>query len=239
MINTALKPHLISAISFDLDDTLYDNRPIIINAEQKLLAFLAKHYPLTTGWDFEDWLHLKKALIDHFPLLKHDTSAARLLTLEQGLLALGYDTECAAQGAQKGLDYFLTQRSDFVVAKSILEMLGTLGEHYRLIGITNGNVDAANIGLQDVFEFVLHPGNGTRMKPHPDMFYQAYHRLGIQSKQLLHVGDSFKADVQGARQAGCQVAWLNPAVGRQPQLAGSGMLPHIQLSALSDLLNLI
>ncbi len=40
-----LRPGTIEAISFDLDDTLYDNRPIIAAAEGALLEWLAKEYP--------------------------------------------------------------------------------------------------------------------------------------------------------------------------------------------------
>ena len=112
-------------------------------------------------------------------------------------------------------------------------------ESYRLVGITNGNVDAHRIGLGELFEFVLHPGNGTRMKPYPDMFYQACHRLDISCDQLLHLGDSFKADVQGARRAGCQSAWLNPAFDREPDEPGIGCLPHITITSLSNLSLLI
>ncbi|WP_434086856.1 HAD-IA family hydrolase [Shewanella psychrotolerans] len=235
-MNVSIRLRPFSAISFDLDDTLYDNRPIIMAAEQRLLHYLTEHHPPTQAWGLEDWQALKRQLIKQCPSLAHDTSASRLVTLEQGLMILGYTKAEAAKGAQLALAYFVRQRSDFVVADEVLGKLKRLAECYPLIGITNGNVDAHRIGLGELFEFVLHPGNGTRMKPYPDLFYQACHRLDISCDQLLHLGDSFKADVQGARRAGCQSVWLNPAVGREPLPAAMGQLPHITCSKLDDLL---
>ena len=239
MVSVAIGLRPFKAISFDLDDTLYDNRPIIMTAERRLLSYLAEKHPVTQDWGLDDWQALKRQLIQREPMLAHDTSAARLATLEQGLMTLGYASKTAAEAAQQALAYFVEQRSDFRVPAEVLALLTRLAESYRLVGITNGNVDAHRIGLGELFEFVLHPGNGTRMKPYPDMFYQACHRLDIDCEQLLHLGDSFKADVQGARRAGCQSAWLNPAVGREPQKNAQGQLPHITCSSLDVLLALI
>lgn len=239
MVSVVIRPRAINAISFDLDDTLYDNRPVMRNAERQLWAFLAQQYPKTQQWQAQDWQQLKQQLLLKSPLLAHDTTAARLVTLEQGLLMLGYDKKIATVGAKAGLDYFRYHRADFTVAPEVLAILHQLAARYPLVGITNGNVDAEQIGLGEVLAFVVHPGNGTRMKPYADMFYQAATRLALPTKLLLHVGDSYTADVQGARLAGCQAAWLNPAVGRDPQVAGSGLLPHLHLTALSDLLQLV
>jgi len=35
----------ISALTFDLDDTLYDNRPVILRTEQESLAFVQNYHP--------------------------------------------------------------------------------------------------------------------------------------------------------------------------------------------------
>ncbi|QLE84024.1 HAD-IA family hydrolase [Shewanella sp. Scap07] len=230
-----IRPAFINTISFDLDDTLYDNRGYIQAAEQALLNFLALQFPRAKAWHSRDWLNLKQRLVKAKPLLGHDTTAARLATLEQGLLIAGYDKSQATAGAQQGLALFLDKRSDFTVPSEVLLQLKSLQSQYRLVGITNGNVDANRIGLGEVFEFVLHPGEGMRMKPYPDLFYKACRQLHISHKQLLHVGDSYTADVQGARRAGCQAAWLNPAVGREAITPQQGQLAHIEFSNIDQL----
>jgi FMN phosphatase YigB (HAD superfamily) len=45
-------------MSFDLDDTLYDNHPFILRAEQKLLAFLQQHSPSDGATDTQYWRRL-------------------------------------------------------------------------------------------------------------------------------------------------------------------------------------
>ncbi|PBQ30045.1 HAD-IA family hydrolase [Shewanella algae] len=230
-----LRPGAIEAISFDLDDTLYDNRPIIAAAEGALLDWLVKEFPLTDRWQAADWRALKCRLLQQQADLTHDTSAARLALLQTGLELLGYDKHKANQGAKAGLAFFLERRSDFKVSKEVLALLSQLAERFRLVGITNGNVNADKIGLGETFEFVLHPGRGIRRKPWGDMFLLAAERLALQPGALLHVGDHPKTDVEGARRAGCQAAWLNPAFGGDNCRAANTLLPHIRLHSLSEL----
>ncbi|ABV38730.1 HAD-superfamily hydrolase, subfamily IA, variant 1 [Shewanella sediminis HAW-EB3] len=235
MVHSYIRTRDFRAISFDLDDTLYDNRPVLKRAEASLMAFLYREYGKTCRWERTDWIALKTSLLHKYPELIHDTTAARFVMLEQGLLILGYSRADAETGAQRGLDHFLKDRSDFTVSTSIITMLEELGSRYPLIGLTNGNVDAAKIGLDSVFQFVLHPGDGTRKKPYPDMFYTACRRLNIAHQTLLHVGDSYLNDIQGARMAGCQSVWLNPAYDRTRVDKGAGMLPHIEIDDISEL----
>jgi len=173
------------------------------------------------------------------PILAHDTTAARIATLHHGLSLLGYSESEAKRGAEEGLACFYFHRSHFQVSDDVLALLARLSAHFRLIGITNGNVDAERIGLGEVFEFVLHPGCGVRMKPAKDMFSLACERLNIGLDQLLHVGDSMNADVRGARLAGCQSVWLNPSFGRVASLPIAAILPHMEIATLDSLLEML
>ena len=230
-----LRPQHIQAISFDLDDTLYDNLPHILNAEAELVTFLQQAYPLSRVWQTHDWRSLKLQLLQQHRELAHDTSAARLATLRQGLIQLGYSVMEAERGAEQGLACFYFHRSNFRVSDEVLLLLKRLSEHFRLVGITNGNVDAERIGLGDAFEFVLHPGSGVQMKPAKDMFELACLRLNIAPQHLLHVGDNMNADVRGARLAGCQSVWLNPSFGRNDLLPITTLLPHLEIASLDAL----
>ena len=239
MIRSYINLTKISAISFDLDDTLYYNTPIILKAESELERFLHHAYPLTIKLKRTDWLTLKRNLLKVRPELCHDTGLARVAMLTQGLCQLGYSIKEAEAGAHKGLHCFLAHRSGFTVSKPVLILLEALAQKYTLIGITNGNVDAERIGLGSLFDFVLSPGEGVRMKPAPDMFNVAMERLNISPESLLHVGDSHSSDVMGARLAGCQSIWLNPGFGVTEAGVAKGSLPHIEISSIEDLKFLI
>lgn len=234
-----LRPQNIQAISFDLDDTLYDNQPYILNAEAELTQFLHRTFPLTKAWQAFDWRRLKLQLLQQIPELAHDTSAARVATLRQGLLQLGYCESEAERGAKEGLDCFYFHRSHFKVSDAVLSLLKQLSGHFKLVGITNGNVDPERIGLGDAFEFVLRPGQGVHMKPAKDMFYLACTRLDIGPQHLLHVGDSMNADVRGARLAGCQSVWLNPSFGQVASLPIAALLPHLEVASLDSLVEIL
>ncbi|UJF22620.1 HAD-IA family hydrolase [Shewanella sp. OMA3-2] len=226
------------AISFDLDDTLYDNKPIISKAVAESFSLLHSKYPKSSRWTATDWQHCKLALQTQQPELVHDTSAARYAMLRQGLMQLGYSEMDASHGAQAELDCFQHYRSDFTIAQDILITLNTLKQHFTLVGITNGNVDASRIGLDAVMQFVLHPGYGVKMKPAADMFDLACKQLAIKPSELLHVGDHPNSDIVGAKTAGCQTVWLNPCQQKKHKSPAS-LLPHIAINQLSSLVSLI
>jgi len=46
-------------------------------------------------------------------------------------------------------------------------------------------------------------------KPRPEMFVEGLKRANLKSSEVLHVGDSIISDVQGARNLGMRVAWMN------------------------------
>ena len=65
----------VAAISFDLDDTLYDNGPAIVRAEQWMLSHLRSEYLATAMLDKPRWLELKRSVLNGAPELRHRPSA--------------------------------------------------------------------------------------------------------------------------------------------------------------------
>ncbi|MCL1126658.1 HAD-IA family hydrolase [Shewanella surugensis] len=250
-----IKPQPITCLSFDLDDTLYDNRPIMRRAEQKLLDYLHEQFSATEQWYPNEIMAIKAQLLRTHAGLVHDVSHLRQAAIAQGLVNAGYSNNQAHKGAVEALQHFLHYRSDFTLSTSVMDLLEALKQKYPLIAITNGNVDAKRIGLDGMIEFALCPGNGMRMKPYGDMFHLALNTLNIDADRLMHIGDSSASDVRGAREAGCQAAWLNPAFGVQQHVGvaadelnatittlektvmnkQSSLLPHICLSNLEQL----
>ncbi|WP_153914177.1 HAD-IA family hydrolase [Shewanella sp. TC10] len=225
------------AISFDLDDTLYHNAPHIIKAESALSLFMQEQFNVPDNWGITQWRELKAKVIAVHEELAHDTTAARYEVLRQALIQWDYTEIEASQGAQQGLECFCFHRSDFTVDETVLGLLKELGQHYPLVGITNGNVDSHRVGLSEVLEFVVHPGHGVRMKPYSDLFDLSCQHLEIEHRDLLHIGDHSISDVLGARHAGCQSLWLN----LQADEAGRAqyILPHLEIEQLQELRHLL
>ncbi|HXT11726.1 MAG TPA: HAD-IA family hydrolase [Candidatus Angelobacter sp.] len=54
-------------------------------------------------------------------------------------------------------------------------------------------------------------------KPSPAIFERAALKLGLPAREILHVGDSWEMDVQGARAAGFQAVQIHRAAGNKPE----------------------
>lgn len=67
------------------------------------------------------------------------------------------------------------------------------------------------VGLSGYFDVVLASARAGCEKPHPDIFRQTLQALDCLPEQALHVGDSYEADVVGARSLGMAALWLDRA----------------------------
>ena len=79
----------MAAISFDLDDTLYDNGPAIARAEQWMLDHLRSEYLATAMLDKPRWLALKRQLLLDHPTLSYDVSLTRQRGIREALVKGG------------------------------------------------------------------------------------------------------------------------------------------------------
>ena len=223
----ALQP--VKVLSFDLDDTLYDNKPVIAAAEQAMLNALSQHAPATKNLDSEFWWQQRRLLAQTQPEIRHDIGRWRLLGIEAGLVSLGLAQGEAAGIAELAYTAFLTARTRISLTPEIMQLLTALAQRYKIIAITNGNACIHKMGIGELFEFSLQAGPDGRMKPYADLFLTAAARLQVSPAQILHIGDSHRADVMGALNAGCQAAWLDH------YQSPATVLPHIRLTDVSQL----
>lgn len=233
----------IKAISFDLDDTLYSNKPVMQAIEEKMIAYFASLASIIKSSSIQQpvldqyfWSDFRRQAVLQQPNLAHDVVQVRLVTYCLGFISLGLADDIAQDEAQIALDYFIQLRSDFTVSEQSKHLLACLAKKYPLVAISNGNVDTSALGIAHYFTHIYHAGwqtDGTllRQKPAGDMFRLVCKQLAIQPAQLLHVGDCGRADIQGALQAGCQTAWF-PCYGVGKSIS---VLPHIEFESLNKL----
>jgi len=226
----------VRAISFDLDDTLYDNRPVIEHAEQWMVAHMRDRYLETAMYDRSWWHRLKLELQRQQPALVDDVSLCRRVLLQRGLMEGGMAEAMARQEAESVFAQFLEVRSQIAVPDTTRRILSELAQKYPLVVITNGNVLLERLGLEGQFQHVLKAGGGFRMKPAPDLFSDMARRLQLAPQQILHVGDDVTTDVAGAVHNGYRSAWLND-VGQEWRTLR--ILPDVMLTRLEQLLTLL
>lgn len=226
----------VAAISFDLDDTLYDNGPAIERAEQWMLGHLRSEYLATAMLDKPRWLEIKRAVLQGWPELRHDVSLTRQQTIRAAMVAGGMADQRASREAERVFAAFLAQRSKIEVSETTHQLLAGLAERYPLVVITNGNLDLAQAGLDRYFTLVCKAGMAARMKPAPDMFEQTRRALKLPAQRILHVGDHPETDVLGARLHGFRAAWLNQ---RQQPWQQLQLLPDVEIASLAELAELL
>ncbi|TMM45767.1 HAD-IA family hydrolase [Colwellia ponticola] len=239
----------VKAISFDLDDTLYNNRPVMQAIEKKMISYFTDKFAtllpqLSSQHRFNRhfWAPYRQQAIDTYQGITHDVVRLRFETYRLGFLQHNLSTSTAMAEAQAGLNYFISLRSDFNVPQISHELLANLSKAFPLVAISNGNVDTKALGIDHYFQHIYHAGfqpseqheEGEyllRQKPAADMFTLVCEQLAIPTRQLLHVGDCGFADIHGALNAGCQTAWLPQyGVGKKLQ-----QIPHIELAQVNDL----
>ncbi|CAH0542641.1 5-amino-6-(5-phospho-D-ribitylamino)uracil phosphatase YigB [Vibrio marisflavi] len=229
----------IKAITFDLDDTLYDNRPVIARLESELTQWMTEHHPIFISRPLSWWKAFKQELAAKEPTLTHNVSLWRYEQLRRGLTQVGYSLEQALQAANDAMEVVSYWRSQFDVPKSSHDVLKELSEKYPLVAITNGNVNVDTIGLSGYFQAVFKSGFDGLAKPFPDLFAKAQKKLNLQSKHILHVGDALYSDVEGAKRAGFQACWINltgTSLIHQPKAT---LLPDLEIEDISELRSLL
>lgn len=226
----------VQAISFDLDDTLYDNGPVINHAEQWIADYMRSEYLACAMYDRHYWDMLKAELQAETPSLKDDVSLCRIRMFETGLQRGGMPASQAQIEARRGFEEFLRVRSLVNVPAKSFNLLEKLSAHLPVVAMTNGNVMPEKIGLSRYFKLVLKAGNGCRMKPAADLFQEMSRQLKIAPEHILHVGDDQYTDVFGAIRNGYQSAWLN--LHPEHPLTVK-VLPHLMIHDIDELLALL
>lgn len=229
----------IKAITFDLDDTLYDNYPVIRKTTEESHRFLQAWHPDLHDFSVEAYQQLRDRLLAQEPDIYHDVTEWRRRTVEQAMLDIGLSPTEAREGADKVMAVFAHWRSQVDVPPETHVALAALAEKVPLVAITNGNAEPRLFGLDGYFQFVLRAGPDGRAKPYQDMYHLAAQRLNLAPENILHVGDDLTTDVAGALRCGMQACWINLREGNLMQIADARLLPHVEITQLASLTALI
>ena len=223
----------LSALTFDLDDTLWDNRPVLMKAEQTVYDWLCLHYPrIKLRYSLKDMWSLRQVLLQQNPDLRNDVTALRKNSLRIVAQTSGYDDNLVEPAFAIFLDarHRVTLYSDVEPALRRLRSAG-----YCLGTLTNGNADVQRLGLGQLFDFSLSAASTGKAKPHPRMFEEACRRAHVGAAELAHIGDEPGTDLAGAQNAGVTVIWMN----RQGVAADPGIHVHAEVRNMTQLLALL
>ncbi|MCW0313241.1 5-amino-6-(5-phospho-D-ribitylamino)uracil phosphatase YigB [Pantoea ananatis] len=229
----------IKAITFDLDDTLYDNYPVIRKTTEASHAALQAFHPALRAVTPEDVAASRSQLRASEPEIYHDVSEWRRRSVEHVMCQAGLTPSEAAAGATQVMDVFHQWRSQVDMPAETHDTLNALAKKVPLVAISNGNAQPEKLGLAHYFQFSLRAGPDGRAKPWLDMYQLAAQRLNIAPEHILHVGDDLTTDVAGAIRFGMQACWINLREGNLMQIEDARLLPHVEISQLASLTSLL
>lgn len=197
--------HQVTAITLDLDDTLWPVRPTLIAAEKVLGDWLRTHAPATAqGMGPGAMLALRAEVAAEYPHWAHDLSAIRLETIRRALRRHGDDPALA----DVAFDVFFEARHAVTFYDDVLPGLERLASRYRLVAVSNGNADVGRIGLERFFSGSVSARLHGVAKPDASIFLAACAAANAAPAQVLHLGDDLGADVDGALAAGLHAGWI-------------------------------
>lgn len=95
-------------------------------------------------------------------------------------------------------------------AKSCLEYFRGSGLRMALISNWDKRLRPLlrNLEIDQFFDHIEVSAESGIHKPSPEIFHHTAAALGLSPGEILHVGDSYKEDVCGARNAGIHAVWL-------------------------------
>ncbi|PKF51369.1 HAD-IA family hydrolase [Enterovibrio nigricans] len=228
----------VQAMTFDLDDTLYDNRSVIVRAEQRLLDWLEVRYAPLAAFDWSQWQQMRQQVVKDNTNLVGFVTEIRRAQIQLAACRCGLSKLESKHIADDGVAFFLHERSNFTVPDVAFETLDVLSSHYPLVAITNGNVDSDRLGLSPYFKQVLAAGPDGAAKPDGALFIKAQQTLGLPADQILHVGDHLKFDVRGAKLAGFKACWFNDTKKPLTKQRHASLLPDVEIEHIRQLLSL-
>lgn len=211
---------LIRAVIFDLGNTLmYPVAPdlwpeVIKRGNQALMDYLCEHNILTDCDDF--MFEFNQRLHQYYETRdKHMIETSTFLVLKELLAEKGYPG-VSDDIIRASLDahYAITQKN-WQLEEDAIDCLTTLQKENYKLGLVSNAGDHRDVlqlvekfNLTPFFEFILTSAGCGYRKPHPRIFKLALDMINARAREVAMVGDTLRADVMGANQAGMYSIWI-------------------------------
>ncbi len=204
-------PRDLRALIFDLDGTLYDQRPV----HRRLRLALLRENLLSPwrGWRSLQMLRAYRGALEQI----RDLPAGADLPSEQvraAARACGRKEDavqaCIEHWTRRALDHLSSAQFPGIV--ELLEMARRRGIRTAVFSDYPAEAKLARMGLRPHFDLVLWAGDAEvrALKPSPRGLQTILRKLQVSSAQALYVGDRPEVDAAAAQAAGIACAILTP-----------------------------
>jgi 2-haloacid dehalogenase len=194
---------------FDADGTLFD-----FELAEKL-ALSALLLDLGQPWSddaHQSYQHINKELWLAFEEGKITQAEIKTQRFEKWLESLNIQADVEKMSR----DYLLYLSQQGPLLEGVLELIQTLSKKYKMLLLTNGLKEVQRprfnaSALKPYITDIIVSGEVGFAKPDPRIFEAAFKTIGHPTKnEVLMIGDSLSADIQGGINYGLETCWYNP-----------------------------
>jgi len=221
----------IKVISFDGDMTLWDFEEAMRHSLSITLAELQRLAPgeRSSELTVSRMIEIRNAVAAELKGRTVNLEDIRLRAFVRTLESIGCHDQALA--AELNALYLRHRFEDIELYPDVVPALDSLGPHFTIGLLSNGNGYPERCGLEDRFSVVVFSQDVGIEKPDPGIFLAACAQAGCDPCELMHVGDSLEADVAGANGVGAISVWLN----RNGAPNGSAIAPDYAICSLAEL----
>ena len=161
----------VRAITFDLDDTLWEIGPVIARAERKVYEEIRNRFPrVAEHYAVEGIQKTRQQVLKKHPEIAHDLTEIRRVTFRWMLTGCDYNPD----DSHALLEQFLQLRHEVEFFADVVPALRRLSERYPLLTMTNGNADVERLGITHFFTGHISARSAGGLKPDPRIFELAW-----------------------------------------------------------------
>ena len=208
----------IDTILFDLDGTLIDTNPLIIES----FIYTFKKHTGKTYTEAEVLRFIGPPLIDSMHEIDPEQAEAMMSTY---------------------IEHNISHHEGYVVPyPTVVDTIKTLYEKgYKLAIVTTKITDTARLGLkitglEPYFDKVIGLTEVEHAKPHPEPVFKALDALGKTADSAIMIGDNYH-DLEAGQNAGTKTAGVAWTIKGRETL--EALKPDYMLEELADLLNIL
>jgi len=209
----------MKAIVFDFGGTIVVEKPFIYAAQMGAVRYVKNTLHL---FNPEEELYKKLRNTPHLPSghpLLREVKDREYYDRRQWLI--DFARSCGMEGEDDSLGNTLLQaydnaakRSNTLDKKTVMTLRNLKQEGYMLYILSNGYAGFvhATIDFYDIrkcFRKIIVSQEVNVEKPDPKIFYLTIDDCRIQPCEAMMVGDSYTADIQGAKGIGMKTCWVN------------------------------
>lgn len=221
----------LTAISFDVDQTLIDTDQVIMRSMESVRDELMRCVPgdRTRSLTVEEMWSIRDREEIGYTGDVRDYDEIRRNSFLKMLEYVGYSGPDLSQRLNES--YLKYRYKDIQPYEDVVPALDALGSLYKLGLLSNGNNYPEYFGLAGRFDFAVFAQDVRIEKPDPRIFRIAAERASCELSRIIHVGDSLETDVAAAQAVGAIGVWLN----REGEANDSPIVPDHVISSLTEL----